>query len=90
MPYHGLDHKAKIQFVAPPNFPSLIHKACVETDTVSNTRYIQEAMCARLARDLGLDEQELIDSLPPSRGMAAALFGGDRRAIRRHAPRPGR
>lgn len=90
MPYRGLEHKAKIQFVASPNFPSLIHKACVETETVSNTRYIQLAVCAALARDLGLNEAELIENLPPTRGAAAVLFGGDRRAIRRAAPRPGR
>lgn len=90
MPYKGLDHKAKIQFVAPPNFPSLIFKACEETDTPSNTRYIQMAVVDALARDLGMDRDALIASLPPTRGMAAVLFGGDRRAISNRAPRMGR
>lgn len=89
MPYH-LDDRSKIQFTGPVSFPALIHKACIATECPSNTRYIQEAVCLALARDLGLDVGELLASLPPTRGPAAALFGGDRKAIRRHAPRIGR
>lgn len=90
MPYRNLDEVSKIQFCAPMNYPYLINKAAKATDVPSQTRYIQLAVAKALARDLGIPEQEIIASLPPTRGVAAALFGGDRRAIKRTAPRPGR
>jgi hypothetical protein len=81
MPFRLDEFRAKIQFIAPARFPSLIYRACLATDTVSNTRYIQEAVCTRLARDLGLDEQELLDSLPTPRGSAGVRFGPDRKPV---------
>lgn len=90
MPYRLDEFKAKIQFVAPTNFPALINRAAEKVDVPSQTRYIQLALCRALAEDLDLDEGELIRSLPPTRGMSGALFGGDRRAISRRAPRIGR
>jgi hypothetical protein len=90
MPYRDLgEFKAKIQFVCPARFPSLITKAALKTDVPSQTRYIQLAVCHKLAEDLGIDEGELIRSLPPTRGPATLLFG-DRQTRRRTAPRPGR
>lgn len=83
MPFRLNEHRAKIQFVTSAAMPSLIYKAVVATDKVSNTVYIQHAVCEALARDLDLDLQMLLDALPPPRGMSAVPFGGDRR------PRPG-
>ena len=88
-PYRLDDFRAKIQFIAPAAFPSLINRACNEAGVTSQTRYIQLAVCRALSEDLGIDEGILINSLPPTRGMSAALFGGDRKAIRRRAPRVG-
>jgi hypothetical protein len=90
MPFRLDEFKAKIQFVAPANFPALINRAAEDNDVPSQTRYIQLALCRQLAEDLGMDEGELIRSLPPTKGMSAALFGGDRRARSRRAPRIGR
>lgn len=90
MPFRLDEFKAKIQFVAPTNFPVLINRAAEHKDIPSQTRYIQLALCHALAEDLGLDEGELIRSLPPTRGPASALFDGNRRAISRKAPRIGR
>lgn len=90
MPFRLDEFRAKIQFIAPANFPVLINRAAKETRVPSQTRYIQLALCEKLARDLGLDEGDLIQSLPPTRSSAALLFGGDRRAIRNDAPRIGR
>lgn len=91
MPYRGLgEFKAKLQFVTPANFPYLVNKAAEAKDVPSQTRYIQLALCTALARDLDLDEDDLIASLPPTRAHAAVLFGSDRKAISRRAARPGR
>lgn len=90
MPFRLDEFRAKIQFVAPANFPVLMTRAALKRDVPSQTRYIQLALCRQLAEDLGLDEGDLINSLPPTRGPATVLFGGDRRAIKRTAPRAGR
>lgn len=81
MPFRLDEWRAKIQFIAPASFPNLIYRACVATDTVSNTRYIQEAVAARLARDLGMDEQVLLDALPPCRGRAGMRLGPNRKPV---------
>jgi len=56
-----------IHFRCNNEMPMMVYRACVATNTISNTRYIQEAVVARLAKDLGYDEQALIDLLPPSK-----------------------
>lgn len=76
MPFRLDEFRAKIQFVTMARMPSLIYKACLATDTPSNTRYIQEAVCAALSRDLGIDYQELLNELPPPRAAAARLLHG--------------
>lgn len=90
MPFRLDEFRAKIQFIAPANFPVLINRAADKRDIPSQTRYLQLALCRALAEDLGLDEGDLINSLPPTRGPASVLFDGNRRAISRKAPRIGR
>lgn len=68
MPFRLNEHRAKIQFLASARIPSLIYRASVLTGAKSNTVYIQRAICAALARDLDLDEDELLAEQPPSRG----------------------
>jgi hypothetical protein len=63
--------RVKVQFVTFTAMPHLIYQACLATDTMSNTVYIQHALCAALARDLGLDEAKLLADLPPPRGPAS-------------------
>lgn len=53
--------------------PNLIYKTCLKTGVVSNTRYVQEAVCEKLARDNGVDVATYLDQLPPPRGMAKVL-----------------
>jgi hypothetical protein len=65
--------------------PSLIYKAVLATGKVSNTVYVQHAVCEALSRDLGIPLEELLAELPPPRGKAAHPFGPDRQPI----PRPG-
>lgn len=67
------EFRAKVQFVAPLAMPNMLYRAAEKTGAPSITRYIQLVLCAALARDLGLDKQELIDSLPPTKGKAAFL-----------------
>lgn len=74
MPFRLDEFRAKIQFVTMARMPNLIYKACVATGTPSNTRYIQEAVCAALSRDLQIDYQELLNELPPGRGQASRLL----------------
>jgi len=84
LPFRLDEFRAKIQFVTSAQTPNLIYKACVRTNTMSNTRYIQEAVCEKLSRDLDIPLQELLDALPPCRTTAATLWGGDRKP----KPRP--
>jgi hypothetical protein len=79
MPFRLDEHRAKIQFVTSAAMPSMIFKACLATGMVSNTAYIQRAVCEALARDLDLDLDELLASLPPHRGNSKVLFGDERR-----------
>lgn len=65
--------RAKIQFVTSAAMPNLIYRACLATGTVSNTVYIQRALVAALARDLDLDEADLLAGLPAPRSSAATL-----------------
>jgi hypothetical protein len=74
MPFRLDEFKAKIQFITSAEMPSLIYKACVATETPSNTRYIQEAVCERLSRDLDIPMERLLERLPPPRGKAAVRF----------------
>lgn len=91
MPYRKMEFKSKIQFVAPLNWPSLINRAADASGATSQTRYIQLALCRQLAADTDWDYQDLVDSLPPTRGTAAVMFGSDRKPLKRPtAPRPGR
>lgn len=85
MPFRLNEYRAKIQFVTSAEMPSLIYKAAVATGTTSNTRYIQEALCASLARDLDIPMEALLAALPPTRGPAAQLFGDDRRIAKKVA-----
>lgn len=74
MPFRlGPEHpyRAKIQFITAASMPNRIYEACLATGTVSNTRYCQEALCEKLARDLNLPVQNLLDELPPPRGAAS-------------------
>lgn len=76
MPYRLNEFRAKIQFIAPAAFPNMIYRACVNTDTVSNTRYIQEAVAKRLSEDLGIPYDDLLDMLPEPRGKAMVRWHG--------------
>lgn len=76
LPPEMREFRAKIQFITMARMPSLIYKACVKTGKTSNTRYIQEAVCAALSRDLQIDYQELLNELPSTRGKAGRLLHG--------------
>lgn len=74
MPWRLKDDTTKIQFCSSHWMPFRVYEACVKTDVVSNTRYYQLAVCEKLARDLNLDADELIASLPTPRSKAKHLF----------------
>lgn len=67
--------RSKIQFTSFARMPNLIYRACHATSTVSNTAYIQKAVCEALARDLDLPLQDLLDECPPHRGIRLYDFG---------------
>ena len=64
---------------ASAQMPSLIYKAAMRTGKVSNTVYIQHAVCEALSRDLGIALDDLLATLPEPRSNAKTLFGPDRR-----------
>ena len=72
-------NRAKIQFTTSAAMPHLIYQACLATGTVSNTVYVQRAVCEALARDLGLDLQALLADLPEPRGPTAHVYDPTRR-----------
>lgn len=69
--------RAKVQFTTFARMPWLIYQACVKTGIVSNTVYLQRAVCEALARDLDMDFDELIEECPPPRSKAKHLWHGD-------------
>lgn len=82
MPFRLNEHRAKIQFITMMAMPNLIYQACVKTGVVSNTRYVQVAVCEALARDLDLDLDWLLDQLPEPKGPAKFLSDGSRHSQR--------
>lgn len=67
MPFRDTEHRAKIAFQTSLAMPYLVTKAAEKTGKRSNTQYIQHVLAAALARDLGLEEQDLLDDLPPTK-----------------------
>lgn len=68
MPFRLTEHTAKIQFLTSASMPARIYRACLKTETISNTVYIQHAVCEALSRDLGIPLDTLLAELPPPRG----------------------
>lgn len=85
MPYRLGEGRTKIQFVTASCMPALIYGAAKATDVPSNTRYIQEAVCEKLARDLDIPLENLLSELPPPKGPAAFLHDGTRHSQPRAA-----
>lgn len=65
--------RAKIQITTHASHPYLIYQACLASGVCSNTVYVQRAICAALARDLGLDYDTLIEQLPTPRTRSREL-----------------
>lgn len=81
MPFRLNEHRTTIKFITFARMPKMVYEACLSTSTPSNTRYIQEALCMRLAKDMGIPYESLLAELPPCRANSAALFNGDRVAV---------
>ena len=76
MPFRLNEHRTTIKIITFAQMPSLIYKACISSGCPSNTRYIQEAICEKLARD-GIEPLESLKAkLPPTRTNSAVLFNG--------------
>lgn len=82
MPFNLNEFRAKIQFITSASMPHNIYKACLKTGTVSNTRYIQEAVCERLSKDLDVPLETLLGELPAPKTLAGVLFDGTRKVAR--------
>ena len=84
MPFRleGYD-RAKMQFTTASWMPAMIYRACLATGVVSNTVYVQRAVCEALARDLGLDLHTLLSDLPTPRGPSAHLDDPEHHSQRR-------
>jgi len=72
-----------INFRCGDGFPSLIYQACLNTGTLSNTAYIQDALCEALARDLGMSVEDLKAQMPPRRTRSLHLYNPDRDGYKR-------
>lgn len=80
------EFRAKVQFTTFARMPRLIYLACKKTNTLSNTVYIQRAVCEALARDLDIPLEDLLAECPRSRGPAAHLFDPDDHSMDRTRP----
>lgn len=78
--------RAKIQFTTSAEMPHLIYKACLATETVSNTVYCQRAVCEALSRDLGIPIEELLANLPAPRGPSKHVFDPAEGRMDRYRP----
>jgi hypothetical protein len=67
-------NRCKVQFTTSAATPSLVYKACLATGVISNTVYIQHAVCEALSRDLGIPLEDLLADLPEPRGRARDLI----------------
>jgi hypothetical protein len=83
LPFRLDEFRAKVQFVTFAAMPKMVYEACVRTNTPSNTRYYQEAVCEKLSRDLGIPVEDLMKRLPPHKGMANVLLGPDRKPVKK-------
>lgn len=77
MPFRLDENRTTIHFITFAEMPMMVYEACCATGTPSNTRYVQEAVCRKLADDTGLDYDELLSRLPPTRRQAR-VFNGQR------------
>lgn len=74
MPFRLNEWRAKIQFTTANWMPEAIYQACKVTGIISGTVYCQRAVCEALARDLGVDLDDLLSGLPPPRGPSHHLY----------------
>lgn len=81
MPHRINEFRAKIQFITFAAMPSMISEACQKGFAISNTVYVQHAVCEALSRDLGIPLDHLLAKLPEPRGKAAVPFGADRKPM---------
>lgn len=82
MPFRTNEFRTKIQFLTSAEMPSMVSEARQRIGVVSNTRYIQEAVCERLSRDLDIPLERLLDALPELRGAKETHFGPNARKPR--------
>ena len=78
MPFRTGPGRTTIHFLTFTEMPSMIFEACKQHDVPSNTRYVQEAICRRIADDMGYEYDELVAALTPGRRTTPA-FNGHRR-----------
>jgi hypothetical protein len=67
MPFRHHVGVAKLQFACAAEVPSLISQARAKRGYPSNTVYVQRVLARALAEDLGIDYDELISHMPPTR-----------------------
>lgn len=74
MPHRLTPFTTKIQWITFAGMPMLIYRACKQTKVVSQTRYVQVAVCEKLSHDLDIPLEDLLARLPDPRGPARALL----------------
>lgn len=62
----------------------MIYRACLATGVQSNTVYCQRAIVTALARDLDLDEADLLARLPRPKSASVYLFNPEEHKLRRY------
>ena len=85
MPFRLNEFRSKIQFTSSAAMPHLIYRACLATGTVSNTVYCQRALAEALARDLGIDIDEILADLPEPRGPSKHVWDPAEGRLNRYA-----
>lgn len=73
-PFRLTPDRAKVQFTTSAAMPHLIFQAALASGAVSNTVYCQHALAHAIARDLGMDVNDILADLPEPRGPATHLI----------------
>lgn len=67
MPFSVHPGATKIQFATATELPMLISKARALRGYTSNTQYVQRVLARAVADDLGIDYEDLLARMPPTR-----------------------
>lgn len=81
MPWEGIGvRQSMVQFAASTRMPALIRKAATSAGECSSSAWLRKVMAEAVARELGMDVDELVAQQPQCRCSVTTLFGESRQS----------